>query len=233
MNKKNGTTVGFIAAAIALLVVAMAVPAGAGDLNRLLTGDYAFSSSENCAEANGYFDAALNRNPDPPGRISTTSTASVEGVTSFDGHGGLTFRGKILLVTHDPGGSTAPLKSPVSQYDVECSGTAQVNRDLSMESDYDCKLYPLAGPLSNNPLYPPGFYMEMKDLRQQGQLLGTMDNSLILRTITEPKVRSVYFSNFYVPTPGGPVFILGPYKVGEQICHGSGTWMKITGQSKK
>ena len=32
MNKKNGTTVGFIAAAIALLVAAMAVPAGAGDL---------------------------------------------------------------------------------------------------------------------------------------------------------------------------------------------------------
>ncbi len=72
MNKKNGTTVGFIAAAIALLVVAMAVPAGAGDLNRLLTGDYAFNSSEVCAGADGGFDAALNRNPDPPGSISNT-----------------------------------------------------------------------------------------------------------------------------------------------------------------
>ena len=232
MNKKNRTKVGFIAAAIALLLVAMAVPAGAGDLNRLLTGDYAFNSSQVCAHALSGFDAALNRKPDPPGSISVTTSGSNQGVTSFDGHGGFTYRGKFLSVDHDPAGSTAPLKSPVSQYDVECSGTAQVNRNLSIESEYDCKAYPLADPYSNNPLYPPEFYLEIKGLRQKGQMLGTMDNILILRTDTDPNVETNYFYNFYVPTPGGPVLIPGPYKVGEQVCTGSGTWMKITGQSK-
>ena len=113
MNKKNGTKVGFIAAAIALLVVAMAVLAGAGDLNRLLTGDYAYNDNEVCADANGGFDEDLNRKPDPPGSISDTESDSNQGVTSFDGHGGFTYRGKNLNVDHDPGGSTAPLKSPV------------------------------------------------------------------------------------------------------------------------
>ncbi len=102
-----------------------------------------------------------------------------------------------------------------------------------MESEYDCKTYPLAGPFSNNPLYPPEFYMEIKGIRQKGQMLGTMDNILILRNRTEPTVETLYFYNFYVPTSGGPVFIPGPFKVAERICTSSGTWMKITGQRKK
>jgi len=233
MKKIKGMKYYYIAAAIAFLVVAMAVPAGAGDLNRLLKGDYAYNDFQVCAGAVSGFDAALNRNPDLPGFISNTESSSNQGVTSFDGYGGFTYRGKNLSVTHDPGGSTAPLKSPVSQYDVECSGTAQVNRDLSMESEYDCKIYPLAGPLYNTPLFPPGFYMETKGLRQEGQLLGTMDNILILRTDTEPNVETLNFYNFiYVPTSGEPVFIPGPVKVGEQICTGSGTWMKIVGKGK-
>jgi hypothetical protein len=228
MNKKNGTKVGFIAAAIALLVVFVAVPVGAGDLNRLLTGDYASNSSFVCAGAYGFFDNDLNRNPDPQGFISTTNSGSTQGVTSFDGHGGFTFRGKVLSVTHDPAGSTVPLKSPVSQFDMECSGTTQVNQDLSTESEYDCRIDPLAGPFPFPP-YPPEFYMEIKGLRAKGQLLGTMDNILLLKTDTEPNVEEVYFYNFYLP---GPVFIPGPIKVLERICTSSGTSMRITGQSK-
>ena len=174
--------------------------------------------------AYGGFDPDLNRLPDPPGLISGTNSGSSQGVTSFDGNGGFTFRGKVLSVTHDPAGSTAP----VSQFDMVCSGTTQVNQDLSTESEYDCKIYPLAGPFPNPP-YPPEFYMEIKGLRAKGQLLGTMDNILFQRTDTEPNVETGYFYNFYHPIYG---FIPGPVKVLERICTGSGTYMKITGQSK-
>ena len=76
MNQKRGIKVGFIAAAIALLIVAVAVPAGAGDLckkhdlNRLLKGDYSGSGSYTCAWSTWGFDQKdLSRKPRRPLRF--------------------------------------------------------------------------------------------------------------------------------------------------------------------
>lgn len=216
----------FIAAAIALLAVFVAVPVGAKgkkrDLNRLLTGDYSTNASFVCAEALGGFDG-VNRNPDPtdpPGLISKTLSGSTQGVVSYDGDGEFTFQGKVLSVAHDPGGSSTPLVSPVSQYDMECWGTYQVNSDLSTGGQYDCRIYPLAGPFTP-PNYPPGFYMEIKGLRLKGQLLGTMGNIFHLRSDTEPNVEEIYVVNLFGPDP---------VKVAERICTNSGTAMKIVGK---
>ncbi len=225
MNKIKGIKVCFITAAIALLAVFIAAPAGAWDLNRLLTGDYASNMSFVCASAYGNFDQDLNRNPDPPGLTSVMVSGSSQGVTSYDGHGGYTFRGQVLSLTHDPVGSTAPLKSPVSQYDMECRGTYKVNHDLSTEGEGDCRIDPSAGPFTLPP-YPPEFYMVINGVRSKGQLLGTMGNILALRSDTETNVETVDFYNF--PYPGIGI-VPGPVKVLERICSSSGTNMKIVG----
>jgi hypothetical protein len=238
MDKKSGRKACCLAAAIALLVVAAAVPAGAGDsnlncnkqdLNRLLTGDYFQNNSFACAAAYGFFDKDLNRNTDPPGLISGTYSGSTQGVTSYDGHGGFTYRGQVLTIAHDPGGSTAPLKSPISQYDMECWGTYEVNHDLSTEAKYDCRIDPSAGPFTLSP-YPPEFYMVIKDIRATAQLLGTAGNILALRSDTEPNVETINAYNFYLPTNAGPVLNPGPFKLAERICTSSGTGMKIVGK---
>ncbi len=65
MNKKNGTKVGFIAAAIALLVVAVAVPAGAGDLEQTnVSGDYGqFCIAYSWAYGRFWMNRKLNPEP--------------------------------------------------------------------------------------------------------------------------------------------------------------------------
>lgn len=223
MKRIKGMKYYSIAAAIVLLAVFVAVPVGAKgkrhDLNRLLTGDYAANSSFVCAEAIGGFDEDFNRNPDPTGFISKTFSGSYQGVISYDGEGGLTFQGQVLAVYHDPGVSSAPLVSPVSQGDMKCWGTYQVNQDLSTGSEMECEFYPLAGPFAP-PSYPANFYIGIKGLSVKGQLLGTMGNILVLRSDTEPNVEELYFYNF------API----PVKVAERICTSSGTAMKIVGK---
>ncbi len=122
MNKKNETKVCFIAAAIALLVVAVAVPAGAGgldknnskhDLNRLLIGDYYDVSSLTCAYATMGYNRNLERKDDVTGYPpSVTQSSSMASVTSYNGHGGWTSKGKFLMISHDPGGGPCSLEIP-------------------------------------------------------------------------------------------------------------------------
>lgn len=236
MDKKKGRKAGYLAAVIALLAVAAAVPVGAGnanvnchkqDLNRLLTGDYWGNSSFVCAGAYGGFDKDLNRITDPAGLISGNYSGSTQGITSYDGHGGFTFRGQVLTVTSDTVGSTAPLKSPISQADMECWGTYQVNPDLSTEGEYECKIDPTAGSFTLPP-FPSDFYMVIKGLRVKGQLLGTIGNILSLRSDTESNVETVDAYN--LPTPDPSVILPGPTKIMERICTQSGTAMKIVGK---
>ena len=51
MKKINGIKYYFIAAAIALLAVLVAAPAGAGNLNWKLHGDYTYNVAATCAHA--------------------------------------------------------------------------------------------------------------------------------------------------------------------------------------
>ena len=107
MNQKKGIKVGFIAAAIALLIVAVAVPAGAGDLckkhdlNRLLKGDYAGTvTSCSCALDTWFQRRILSRKTEsldaPLSSIGANANGTSQGVLSFDGKGNYTFEGKIF-----------------------------------------------------------------------------------------------------------------------------------------
>jgi hypothetical protein len=231
MNQKKGIKVGFIAAAIALLVVAVAVPAGAGDLykkhdlNRLLQGDYEANSSFVCAIArSGFNEETLVRADGQP-----TYSGSTQGVFHYDGHGNYSFQGKALTVTHDIGthdsmGKATPNLSPVSQLDMNCSGFYNVNADLSVEGEGECTIVPLKGPYLYSP-YPPGFYSVIKGIQMKGQLLGTIGHILSLRADTEPNVEK---GQFYYSTPSGPA----PASTFERICTGSGMGMKLVGPAR-
>jgi hypothetical protein len=135
MNKKNGTKVCFIATAIALLAVFVAAPAGAGDLNWKLRGDYAYNVAATCATAacgpdlEGKYNcqAESTRGFDPatlalrePGKQKSYSY-NVQGVADFDGHGNFTFKGEALVIRTSLG--TSQLDIPANQADLECHGT--------------------------------------------------------------------------------------------------------------
>jgi hypothetical protein len=226
MNNKNGIKVGFIAAAIALLVVAVAVPAGAGgldknnskhDLNRLLTGDYYDVSSITCAYATMGYNENLERKADLPGYPpSVTQSGSVASVSSYNGHGGWTSKGKSLMISNDPGGSTPPLKSPVKQVDVYCHGDYWVNDDLSVGGNlFECTAVSPGEP------YPPGPsdpHMLITGLSWKSQLVGTAGNIVTLESNTEPTVQKVWLINY----PGLP----SPWLYGERVCTHAAIGMK-------
>ncbi len=229
MNRKKEIKVCFVAAAVALLVAAVAAPAGAWNLDKNLYGDYAMNGSYACAYSTFGFDpSTLQRkdSPNPSADVlkqlfpSITQVGSAQGVYSFNGHGGLTFKGEVLTVEQDRGGSLAPTPSPVSQWAVECTGTYEVDHDLSVTGGGDCKLTPKAGPLASTPIY-----LETLGLEWKGQLLGTMGSILMLRTDTEPNIEIVKINN--IPNFPGGTFTM------ERICTTSGTVMKIVGPSKK
>jgi hypothetical protein len=227
MNKKNGIKVGFIAAVIALLVVAVAVPAGAGDLkknfdlNRLLSGDYAGNNSFTCAWS------IFGFNPEDLGRIPYTGvlsgfnmTGSAQGVTHYDGHGRYTYKGEVLSVANETAGSTAPAKYPVAQYKMDCEGNYEVDKYLRIRSwDGECTFIATAGPDKD----VEDFRIVISNMEGKGQLMGTMGNILGLRTDTKPNVEKVEIYNSPdFPSPPYP----NPLPV-ERICTSSGMSMKL------
>jgi hypothetical protein len=230
MNQKKGIKVGFIAAAIALLVVAVAVPVGAGDLhkkhdlNRMLTGDYAGTGFYSCAST--AFGQAGSFNPDTLKRTGPgyTLSGSTQGVYTFDGHGGFIFIGEVLSVASD---STNP--DPVGQFEMKCEdGSYTVDDDLNVTTWCVSKLYPKAGGLYN--MFHdnfPGFYFTVTGAALNGQMIGTMGNIIIQRYDTEKNVEklALFLSD------GTPFPI--PIPPTERICAASGTMMKITGPIKK
>jgi hypothetical protein len=111
----------FIAAAIALLAVFVAAPSGAGDLNWKLRGDYAFNSGGACVFASIGFE--LNSSTGKWGRKplgapypGTSYNYAIQGVFSFDGHGGFTFNGEALHLFLDPFLFPPPPSPPAPPY---------------------------------------------------------------------------------------------------------------------
>ncbi len=231
MNNSKITKCCLIAAAIALLAVFVAAPAGAGDqdrrdLNRLLTGDYYEKSFFTCANANNGFNDAHERNADIPGFPSVTVSGSQESITSYDGHGGWTSKGKNISISHDPGGSIAPLKSPISVYDAYCDGDYWVNPDLSVGGNlFDCTVVPSGAPY---PPVDPDQYFLVTGLSSKSQLLGTMGNIIRLGGDTELNVEKVWWYNH-------PYLYLGlpnPWLYTQRECTRSTMGIKIVGKGE-
>ena len=140
----------FIAAAIALLAVFVAAPAGAGNLSWKLHGDYTYNVAATCAHAacgqvvenncclspnkpagckvpcKYNCDTLPGFNPvtlalREPGKQKSYSY-NVQGVIHFDGHGNSTVKGEVLVIRTSLG--TNPIADiPANQGDLECHGT--------------------------------------------------------------------------------------------------------------
>jgi hypothetical protein len=228
MDKKRGRKACFLAAAIALLVVAAVVPVGAGDsnrnyrkqdLNRLITGDYHSMLSYSCSYTGpgGSFDpVTLER-----GSIGNYSTATIQAVSSFDGRGGYTALGEVLTVES----STSPF--PVGQFKLECKdGKYEVDEHLNVNIKCNTIITPTAGYLYDNPPTPPPgfppFFFVAFGGESNGQALGTMGNIIILRHNTDTKVDKLYAWGVEDPA----------FKISERICASSGMSMKIVGKGR-
>ncbi|MCU0578721.1 MAG: hypothetical protein MUF69_04155 [Desulfobacterota bacterium] len=226
MDKKRGRKACFLAAAIAMLVVAAAVPAGAGDanvncnkqgLNRLITGDYHSMLSLSCT----YTDQVGTFNPETLERssIGNYSTATIQAVSSFDGRGGYTSLGEVLTV------ESGTSSFPVGQYKIECKdGKYEVDEQLNVNIKCDTIITPTAGYLHDHPPVPPGyppFFFVVYGGESNGPALGTMGNIIILRHNTQPNVEELYAYGAF----GNPLA-----KLGERICASSGMSMKIIGK---
>jgi hypothetical protein len=201
---------------------AVAVPVGAGDLNRLLTGDYVGYQAFTCALSSGGFNPEdLSRKPNPStSKIEGyNQSGSSQGVTSFDGLGRYTYKGEVLSVTYEPAGSTAPAKYPVNQFDMDCTGNYEVDENLQVRTwGGECTLTPMAG------FYAliDGFRFEISNTESKGRLIGTMGNILSVRIDSQPNIEIV---KIYNPALKDPV-------TAERICTSSGSGMKIVGKGK-
>jgi hypothetical protein len=138
MNNLKITKCCFIVAAIALLAVFVAAPAGAGNLNWKLRGDYTYNVAATCAHAacginptTVKFDCQTAPGFNPvtlalrvPGSQKSYSY-NVQGVMHFDGHGKYTLKGEILVIRTSLG--INPPDIPVTQLDLDADGTYVVD----------------------------------------------------------------------------------------------------------
>ena len=105
MNNLKLSKCCFIAVAVALLAVFVAAPAGAGDLDRRLFGDYAYNIAATCAHAacgeRLPIESTRGFTPDTlalrvPGSQKSNSY-NIQSVIRFDGLGKFTLNGRVWL----------------------------------------------------------------------------------------------------------------------------------------
>jgi hypothetical protein len=137
MNTSKISKCCLIAAAIALLAVFVAAPAGAGGLDRRLYGDYAYNVAATCVRAacgqsapNTPYDCGSYPGFDPVSLVLLRSPQKSDGyniqsVIRFDGLGKFTLNGEGLAIRLSPG--TPPLDIPANQFDLICDGTYTVD----------------------------------------------------------------------------------------------------------
>jgi hypothetical protein len=211
----------FIAAAIALLAVFMSVPAGAGDLNWKLKGDYAWNSSGTCASASCGFDTnqipGPNRNLQPcsgplPVAIGISYNYSIQGEFSFDGQGGFDFSGEVLSImlepypnpaTIPPLPTSANFKSPIHHFDADGAGTYIVEfeaNELFVEIKFD--------------------YLKIKGTPYEFR------GAIFRGRLTSGSVGSVVFLGSTSPTPEDVVGY--PFPKMQRICNATGSMVKLS-----
>ena len=223
MNKQRGIIVCF--AAFTLLVLTVAVPAGA-DLacknNLKLYGEYAVAFTLNCASCEKDF---IKVNPNfpicPAGVQTSTHTWNAQGVYTFDGQGGVGFVGRYLAVTSSPL-SAAPYGTipVVLSSKLEClDGTYKVNDDLTMEVGFGvCGVYMADGAKVH----------DIKNVNMAGRLqyhsVYSLEGPILLLTDTlDP---GLAFPTANIETVTNP---LSTNQDSYRICGHTGTAIKIKG----
>ena len=224
MKKIKGMKYYFIPAAIALLIVAVAVPVGAtgkGNNDRRLFGEYAVNWSQNCASCTQKFLTAYSSPwvsnmpicPATPG----WATLNVQGVYTFDGRGGFEFVGKYLAVLGAP--MPVPnfpgLTVPVVLSTLEClDGIYTVNDDLTVAAGFkECTASLANGDVAH----------VIKDVNMRGQLLDRMDGPVLLLSDTLDPVTKTTANMETLTNP------LTTQIDSYRICGITGTAIKIKG----
>jgi hypothetical protein len=206
----------FIAAAIALFAVFMAVPAGAGGWERMLSGKYSLNTTGTCVAAVFGFDANTEPGPGRNAGPGVSYGYAVRGEISFYGHGKFEFIGKYLGTMTEPyGGDPLTLSnfnSPVHAVDeMKCSGSYLVDHDgkeLVAELTFDsCKF-----------IFPTLGVKEAKG----GVLRGRLD--------TATGATLVFLTNT-TPTPEDMVGYPSP--VMQRICTAYGSMVKLSSERER
>jgi len=116
-----------VVTAASLLV---ALPADAQNLNKKLKGDYDVTVVGVCAQSSSPFT---------PESQSTNTVSPLHRVTktkrSYDGNGNVVITGRTFQLSST---ATAPGSFPVSESEFTCTGTYQVNDDLTFSETFAC-----------------------------------------------------------------------------------------------
>jgi hypothetical protein len=195
-----------------LVGVLPAAPAAGRDLTWMVKGDYALTSSLHCTTSAG--DAGPGSGFDPvtlerlgPG---VEFSATYQGIGSYDGRGGSTFEGQVLVFEHgDAFGAT--------QYQLSCAGAYTVAEDLVVTMDWTCSVLRL----TSQPKQPPqGIPLILSGSRTTGRVLGAKRGLIMLLPDTEPNVET-YTLPDWLPAPVGGAYVM------DRVCGKSGTAVKI------
>lgn len=174
------------AAAIGLAVTSQA---DGQELNQLLKGDYALTQHEVCARTpSDALPPTFDRNTLALVSEAEIVTLQSQGVTTFDGEGGWSAKGRAVAIQNDhtqPG--DMPFLPPVS---FECEGTYSVNADRSIED--------FTGTCTS-----PGGDIEFGPRTLSGHL--SVDGKTLVLADTEPVLEEIRLT--------GPDLL-----VGERVC---------------
>ena len=215
MNKLTLKRCFIIVAAIALLAVFAAAPAGAGGLDGKLSGKYSWNSTGTCVSAALGFDSntipgpGRKTKPDGTAAIGVSYGYAIRGEVSFDGRGEFKFNGEYLGIMTEPYRSAPDLTSPnfdspVHAVDeMECTGNYLVKHDgkeLVAELTFDsCKFITLG--------------KEAKGAVLRGRLDTATGTTLVFLSATTPT----------------PEDMIGyPLKDMQRICNATGSMVKLS-----
>jgi hypothetical protein len=159
------------------LLLLLAPPAEAFDLNRALHGKYAFTYSRVCAQSpNGF---SLQGVALPP---QTELTTAVEMIQTYNGDGTSSAAGHMLNIINNA--------TNQNELDFTCTGTYQVNADGSFSEDMSCSGTVVAGPISGQTFTQTGIH-------RTGHI-GIFAQTLVISN-TRSNLESITFSGTPIP----------------------------------
>lgn len=120
----------FLSVVVTAASILVSLPADAQNLNKKLKGDYAATVTSFCAQASTPFtpESQATNTVSPLHRI-------VESKRHYDGAGNVSITGRTFQLAST---ATAPGAFPVSESEFTCSGTYQVNDDLTFAETITC-----------------------------------------------------------------------------------------------
>jgi hypothetical protein len=176
MEKVSGKKLWLVLSVAAIVILSLAVTAGAGNLSRKLYGDYSANFMLSCGGCSVNFGFPYGPMAPVCNATSTTYTWNVQGIYTFDGSEGVEFTGRYLGVLRDPLANVMPVVLPPR---LKCeSGIYAVNNDRIVAIGFDsCFVY--GDELGAT---PPIHRIDNVNLR--GQLLDRMDGPVLLLSDT-------------------------------------------------